>query len=114
MMKLLSQFALAAALGLSYASSVLAADEHTHMHAHSDAAQAGAMSEGEVKKVDRQAGRITIKHGPLENLGMPGMTMAFRVKDAAMLDQVKVGDRIRFVAGKAGAAYSVERLEVVK
>ena len=39
------------------------------------------------------AGKLTIKHGPLENLGMDAMTMVFKVKDPAMLSQVKVGDR---------------------
>ena len=42
-----------------------------------------ALSEGVVKKVDKAQGKLTIKHGPLENLGMPGMTMVFRVRDAA-------------------------------
>nr|WP_232429546.1 copper-binding protein [Noviherbaspirillum autotrophicum] len=90
-----------------------ASDAHEHMHAHADH-MAAAPSEGEVKKIDREAGKITIKHGPLENLGMPGMTMSFRVADAAMLAQVKTGDRIRFVADKVGAAYTVTQLEVVK
>ncbi len=112
-MKHLSQFALAAALGLAYASTSLAGDAHEHMHAHTDH-MAVTPSEGEVKKIDRQAGKITIKHGPLENLDMPAMTMSFRVQDAAMLAQVKAGDKIRFVAEKVGAAYTVTQLEVVK
>src|SRR5450631_202775 len=59
-----------------------------------------AMADGEVKKVDKDAGKLTIKHGPLTNLDMPGMTMVFRVKDPSMLDQVKEGDKIRFVADR--------------
>lgn len=69
------------------------------------------MSEGTVKKIDKAAGKITIVHGPLENLGMPGMTMAFAVKDKVMLDQVKPGDKIRFVATDMGGTLTVSSLE---
>src|SRR5436309_1010834 len=60
------------------------------------ASASAPMTEGEVKKVDKDAGKITIQHGPIANLEMPGMTMAFRVKDPAMLNAVKAGDKIRF------------------
>lgn len=81
---------------------------------HGAAAHAGAMSEGEVRKVDKQAQKITIKHGPLANLDMPAMTMVFRVKEPAMLEQVKAGDRVRFQAEKAGGAFTVTRIEPAK
>lgn len=77
-------------------------------------AAAGAMSDGEIKKVDKDAGKITIKHGPLANLDMPGMTMVFRVKDAAMLDQVKAGDKVRFNAEKLNGALTVTAIEAGK
>ena len=70
-----------------------------------------ALSQGEVRKVDAEQGKITIKHGPLENLGMPGMTMIFRVSDPAVLGQVKAGDMIRFRADKIDGAFTVTRLE---
>ncbi len=73
-----------------------------------------SMSEGEIKNVDKDAGKLTIKHGELKNLGMPGMTMVFRVKDPAMLGQVKVGDKIHFVADKVGGVLTVTTLEVAK
>jgi Cu(I)/Ag(I) efflux system periplasmic protein CusF len=73
-----------------------------------------AMSEGEVRKVDKDGGKLTIKHGPLANLDMPGMTMVFRVKDPAMLSQVKEGDKIKFVADRVNGAITVQQLEVVK
>ena len=83
--------------------------------ATSSGSQAGApMSEGEVRKVDKDNGKLTIKHGPLANLEMPGMTMVFRVKDPAILDQVKEGDKIRFVADRVNGAITVVKLEVVK
>jgi Cu/Ag efflux protein CusF len=69
------------------------------------------MSVGEVKKVDKGTGKITIKHGPLSNIGMDAMTMAFRVKDPAMLDQVNVGDRIRFIAEQPNGQLTVTRME---
>lgn len=69
------------------------------------------MSEGEVKKIDKASGKITIKHGPLANLGMPGMTMVFRVKNPAMLEQVKSGDKIRFNAEKMNGALTVVAIE---
>ena len=72
------------------------------------------MSEGTVKKVDKAAGKITIAHGPLENLNMPGMTMAFAVKNKAMLDQVKAGDKIRFVAMDMGGTLTGSSLENTK
>lgn len=73
-----------------------------------------AMSEGEVRKIDVAAGKITIKHGPLVNLDMGPMTMVFRVKDPAMLTQVKEGDKIRFVAERVGGALTVTTLQVEK
>ena len=72
------------------------------------------MTSGVVKKVDRSAGKVTIRHGPIENLGMPQMTMIFRVKDPAMLDRLKEGDEIRFVADKVDGAYTVIQFEPVK
>ena len=70
-----------------------------------------SMSTGEVKKVDKSAGKMTIKHGPLENLGMGAMTMAFRVKEPVTLDQVNVGDKIRFVAEQPNGQLTVTKLE---
>jgi Cu(I)/Ag(I) efflux system protein CusF len=73
-----------------------------------------AMTSGVVKKVDKDAGKVTIRHGPIENLGMPQMTMIFRVKDPAMLDRLKEGDEILFVADKVNGAFTVMRFEPVK
>ena len=75
---------------------------------------AGATVDGEVQKIDKEAGKVTLKHGPIPNLDMPGMTMVFRVKDPAMLDLVKAGDKVRFSAEKAGGALTVTQMTVVK
>ncbi len=74
----------------------------------------GAPTEGEVRKVDRDAKKITIKHGPIANLDMPAMTMVFQVKDAALLEQVKSGDKVRFHAEKIGGAFTVTAIEAAK
>jgi Cu/Ag efflux protein CusF len=70
-----------------------------------------SMSEGEIRRVDKDAKKITIKHGPLANLDMPAMTMVFQVKDPAMLEQVKAGDKVKFQAEKVGGAFTVTKLE---
>lgn len=72
------------------------------------------MSDGEVRKIDKDAKKITIKHGEIKNLDMPGMTMVFQVKDAALLETVKVGDKVRFVAEKSGGALVVTAIQPAK
>ncbi|AWL99511.1 copper-binding protein [Bradyrhizobium japonicum] len=77
---------------------------------------AGAASiSGEVKKIDESAGKITLKHGPAKSLGMEDpMTMVYRVKDPAMLKQVKVGDKVTFEAEEAASGYTVTRIDKAK
>jgi len=75
---------------------------------------AQALADGEIRRVDKEAKKLTIKHGPIANLNMDSMTMVFQVKDTAMLDQVKAGDRIRFQADKIGGQYTVTKIEVAK
>ena len=77
-------------------------------------ANTAPMVDGEVRKVDKDAGKITLKHGPIPNLEMPAMTMVFRVKDRAMLDKVKEGDKLRFAADKVGGVYTVTAIETLK
>ena len=72
---------------------------------------AAPLSDGEVRKVDKDAKKITIKHGPLANLDMPAMTMVFQVKDPTMLDKVKAGDKVKFQAEKVGSAFTVTQIE---
>ena len=72
------------------------------------------MTDGEVKKIDKDTGKITIKHGPIVNLGMPGMTMVFKVKEETMLDQVKAGDKIKFVVERGNGALTVTKIEMAK
>ena len=69
------------------------------------------LADGEVRKVDKDAGKITLKHGEIKQLDMPPMTMVFRVSNPAMLDQVKAGDKVRFTADKVGGQYTILRME---
>lgn len=72
------------------------------------------MTDGEVRKVDKENKKITLKHGEIKNLSMPGMTMIFQVKEPAMLDQVKVGDKVRFHAEQVNGAVVVTGIEPAK
>jgi Cu(I)/Ag(I) efflux system periplasmic protein CusF len=103
---------LAASLFLA-AGSAFAGGDHG---AKSDttAASTAEMADGEVRKVDMDAKKITVKHGEIKNLQMPGMTMVFQVKDPAMLSQVKPGDKIRFTAEKSGGAIVITQIEAAK
>ncbi|MBU6259691.1 MAG: copper-binding protein [Burkholderiales bacterium] len=65
---------------------------------------------GEIVKVDKAARRLTIKHEGLPNLGMPAMTMTFDVRDAGLLDDLAVGDKVRFAAAKVDGRYTVVAL----
>ncbi|MDP3841822.1 MAG: copper-binding protein [Oxalobacteraceae bacterium] len=71
-------------------------------------------SEGIAKKVDKTTGKLTIAHGAIKNLGMGPMTMMFRVKDPAMLEQVQAGQKIRFHIDIVNGAYTVLRIEPAK
>ncbi len=89
-----------------------------HGGAHTMQAQAttsaGDMTDGEVRKVDKEAGKLTLKHGEIKSLDMPGMTMIFTVKDKAMLDAVKTGDKVRFKAINDGGVFTVTEIQPTK
>ncbi len=101
--------ALLASLPLA-AAHAAGADHSSHGAAAAAPAAAGAMASGEVRRVDAAGGKLTIRHGEIPNLDMPPMTMVFRVRDAAMLQGLQQGDKIRFAAEKDGSQYVVVRL----
>ena len=107
---------LAVSLGLALSLGAIAGcDRDTKQQAGTNTTDSALpKSSGEVRRVDKSSGKVTIKHGPLDNLGMPAMTMVFGVKDAAMLDQMKEGDKINFVAEKVNGAYTVIETEPAK
>ena len=93
----------------------LAAAMFTAILSLSTATAQGNAVQGEVRKIDEAAGKITLKHGPIKNLGMDvGMTMTFRVKEPAMLKQVKVGDKVEFEAENDASGYTVTKLQKSK
>lgn len=88
---------------------------HDHMeHAAMAGQDDAALTAGVVKKVDKSAGKLTLTHGPLTNLGMPGMTMAFAVADPALLGKVKAGDKVRFRAEDKNGVLTVVRLDAAR
>ena len=72
------------------------------------------LSEGEVRKVDKAQGKVTLRHGPLTNLDMPAMTMVFKASDPKLLDGLKEGDKVRFTAEKVSGTIAVTAIRVVK
>jgi Cu/Ag efflux protein CusF len=111
MLRLLMPLLLAAAAAPAFAADHSA--HSGHQMAQSAAADV-ALTDGTVKKVNKAAGKITLAHGPIENIGMGAMTMMFKVKDPAMLDGVKPGDKVRFRVDYAGSEFVVTHIEAAK
>lgn len=89
---------------------VTAQTDHSGHGAMPATAAAASLADGLVKKIDKVNQRVTLAHGPLPN-GMPGMTMAFRVKDPAWLDKMKEGQKIRFATEEIKGELTVVRFE---
>ena len=108
--------AIASMLAFAAALPAVADDMHHKKEGAARAsAGASALADGEVRKVDKDAQKITVRHGPLPHLDMPmAMTMVYRVKDPAMLDRVKAGDKVRFQAEKIGGAFTLTEIEAVR
>ncbi len=85
-----------------------------HAQAASQTAVPESMTEGVIQKIDLAAQRVAIKHGEIRNLGMPAMTMVFKVRDRSMLDNVKVGDSVTFVVIMEGQDMVITVLRVAK
>ncbi|MBX3605408.1 MAG: copper-binding protein [Piscinibacter sp.] len=100
-------------LALSGAAAAQSA-EHGHAMAASAPAAAAPAADGEVRKVDTAQGKLTLRHGRIENLDMPAMTMVFRVADPKMLSQLKVGDKVKFAADNVNGALTVTAIEPAK
>ena len=114
-MKAKHTLAIAAVLLVSNLHAQQAPQSGDHASHHPPAAAATApQSEGEVRKVDLEQGKVTLRHGPLVNLDMPAMTMAFTAADPKLLDGLKQGDKVRFTADKKDGAYIVTGLELMK
>ena len=105
---------LAGALAIA-AMAPLASAQSGHTASHGAGAQAAqtsaALAEGEIRRVDKEAKKLTIKHGPIASIDMPAMTMVFQVRDPKLLEQVKAGDKVKFQAEKDGSQYVVTRIQ---
>lgn len=75
-------------------------------------AQALPLAEGEVRRVDKAGGKISLKHGEIKNLDMPPMSMVFQVQDPALLNKVKVGDKVVFTAAQINGTYTVMSIDL--
>ena len=107
---------LIAALGLTIAFGARAqtAPASAADHAAHHATAVAPTTEGEVRKIDKEQGKVTLKHGPIANLDMPGMTMVFKIADPTMLDRIKEGDKVRFAADRVNGAITVTAIESVR
>lgn len=96
---------------------LVAKNGETKVYAAYNVAAAGAagvqgkLAEGEVRRVDKSAGKITLKHGEIRNLDMPPMTMVFGVRDKSLLAKLQAGDMVRFAADRDGGQYVVTSIE---
>jgi Cu(I)/Ag(I) efflux system protein CusF len=122
-MKSIATLALATALALPLAVSLPAAAQSTApaatapmggMHSMGGMNHSTEMAEGEIRKVSKDTGKVTIKHGPIKSMDMPPMTMVFTAKDPAMLDKVAVGDKVRFVVVDEGGKMLVTEIQPAK
>lgn len=105
----------ASALAFTAPLHALAAGEHgAHKPAAGSAAAGADMTAGEVRKLDKESGKLTLKHAEIKNLDMPAMTMVFVVKDKAVLDKLQPGDKVKFKAINDGGKFTVTEIEVSK
>ena len=70
--------------------------------------------DGEVKRIDPDSGKVTLKHGEIKNLDMPAMQMSFRLADPAWLKTLQVGDKVRFDAAKVNGQFTITAITVAK
>ncbi|MBI5786069.1 MAG: copper-binding protein [Rhodocyclales bacterium] len=92
-----------------------AADHAGHAMPHTvAAADKVQLAEGTIKKMNKAAGKVTLAHGPIENIGMGAMTMAFKVKEPKQLDAFKPGDKVRFQADYVGGEMVVTHIEAAR
>ncbi|HDR8920297.1 TPA: copper-binding protein [Burkholderia vietnamiensis] len=99
----------------TFAAPALAGDDMAGMNmskpSASKASSNTALTEAEVRKVDAATGMVTLKHGALENVGMPPMTMAFKARDAAMVKQVHEGDKVKVRVEDVNGTLTIVKLE---
>jgi Cu(I)/Ag(I) efflux system protein CusF len=107
---------LIAAISLALLTPLAAVADDAHHKAASSAGGGAAadMTDAEVRKVDMEGGKVTLKHADIKNRDMPGMTMVFVVKDKAMLDKLKAGDKVKFKAINDAGKFTVTEIQPVR
>ncbi len=113
-MNALKQFLTVSALALGVALPVSGLAQAGAPAASAQASASAALTDGEIRKVDAERGKVTIKHGVIQNLDMPPMTMVFTAKDKAMLSDLKPGDKVKFVAADEGDKLVVTEIHAVR
>ena len=111
MYKTIHMFLTASAITLGASLSWSGHAQSASYHQHTHRAIQPTLIDGEVKKVDRENGKVTIKHEEIPHLDMPGMTMVFAVKDKAMLANVKAGSKVRFLVIQEGGKLLVTEIQ---
>ncbi|MFY9509430.1 MAG: copper-binding protein [Rubrivivax sp.] len=106
--------AVGVALAFGAQAQTAATQEHASHHAQASAPTSENMADGEVRKVDKEQGKVTLKHGPIASLDMPGMTMVFKVADPKLLGNLKQGDKVKFTADRINGAITVTAIVLSK
>ena len=100
------------ALGVMAVPPASAGDDHHSMEGHDKMeAMAPSWTDGEVRKIEKDAGKLTLRHGEVKNLDMRAMTMAWKLKDPSMLDNLKVGDKVLFTAEKMNGQFTITEIK---
>ena len=110
-LQVLAASAASAALLFLAQAPALASGNHGAHKAAPGAAASTDMTDAEVRKVDMESGKITLKHADIKSLDMPAMTMVFVVKDKAMIDKIKSGDKVKFKAINDAGKYTVTDIQ---
>lgn len=108
---ILAAAAFATAFGASAQTTPASGADHS---AHHPATAAAPQSDGEVRKVDKEQGKVTLRHGPLANLDMPAMTMVFKAADPKLLEGLKEGDKVKFTAEKINGSFTVTAIQAAR
>ncbi len=113
-MKTIQKILLISAMSLGVTWPLISSAQAMMEHGKSSISGAATMTDGEVRRVDAAAGKVTIKHGDIKHLDMPGMTMVFTARDKRVLNNIKTGDKIKFMAVTEGGKFFVTDIQPEK
>ena len=110
-MNAIAKFLAVSACAIGIASPLTSFAQAAMDHSKMESAQAPAMTDGEIKKIDQTNGKVTIKHGDIKHLDMPGMTMVFTAKDKSILSNLRPGDQVKFMVLSEGGKMIVTEIK---